>query len=141
MRTPLHLWIVGLLALVWNTVFVYEFVMVSTRNPNYLAALPPEQLVYLDAMPAWVNVFWAVGVFAALAGSLLLLLRSRFASLGFAFSFLGIVVTLFYGLFLSPRSTLEIGGSVAVIFTISLVLVTLFFWTYSRRMVRIGILS
>ena len=141
MKTPINLWIIGILALVWNGAGVFDFMMTNMRNPRYMQSLPPEQLAYLDAMPAWVNLFWGVAVFAALAGALLLLLRSRFASLGFAFSFLGIVVTLFYGLFLSPQSMLEIGGGVAVIFTISLGLVTLFFWAYSRRMARIGILS
>ncbi len=141
MKTPAHLWIIGVLALLWNAGGVFDFVMVSSRNADYLGALPPAQLAYLDAMPPWVNIFWALGVFGALAGALLLLLRSRFAGLGFAFSFAGIVVNLFYGLFLSEIAYLEIGGGVSVIFTISLILLTLFFWAYSRRMVRLGILS
>ncbi len=141
MKAPGHLWIVGLLALLWNAVFIYEFVMINTRNLNYLAVLPAEQRAYLDAIPDWVRIFWALYVFGALAGALLLLMRSRFAGLAFAFSFLGMVVNLFYGLFLSPHSILEIGGGVALVFTISMILVTLFFWAYSRHMVRIGVLS
>ena len=141
MKIPFHLWIVGILALIWNGLVAFDFLMTNARNENYLKALPPEQLSYLDNMPTWANLFWAVAVFAALAGSLLLLLRSRFASLAFAFSLLGNFVTFFYGLFLSPQSILEIGGGVALIFTVSLVLVTLFFWAYSRRMAHIGILN
>ncbi|WP_313435707.1 hypothetical protein [Novosphingobium sp.] len=77
MRTPRHLWIVGVLALVWNAFGCTDFSMTVTRNPEWLAPLSPEMIDWLDAAPSWTIVTWALGVWGGLAGSLLLLLRSR----------------------------------------------------------------
>ena len=108
-RAPAHLWIVGILSLLWNAFGCYDYLMTNLRNPAYLAAFPADQLVYLDSLPSWLTAFWALGVWGGLAGALLLLARSRHAILAFAISVVGAVVGLGYQMFVTemPASMKE----------------------------------
>ena len=78
-RPPASFWIVAVISLPWHAFGVYDFIMTNSRDTGYLANFPPELINYLDAMPIWALAAWALTVGGALAGSLLLLLRSRFA--------------------------------------------------------------
>src|SRR3954466_4951009 len=98
-RPSAHLWIVGILALLWNAYGCYDYLMTVTSNQAYLAAFPADQLAYYNSLPAWLTGFWALGVWGGLAGSLLLLARSRHAIPAFAVSVLGIVVSFGYQMF------------------------------------------
>jgi len=112
-RAPAHLWIVGILALLWNAFGCYDYLMTNTRNQAYLSAFPADQLAYLDSLPSWVTAFWALGVWGGLAGAILLLARSRHAILAFGISLIGAVVGLGYQMFATdmPASMKQgIGG-------------------------------
>lgn len=93
---PAHLWIVGLLALLWNAYGAYEYVMTQTHNAAFLASLPAGWLEYWQSLPPWLSSAWALGVWGGLVGAALLLIRSRHAVWAFAFSFVGVVVDLGY---------------------------------------------
>ncbi len=95
-KAPWHLWVIGVLTLIWNAFGCYIYVMAMTRNPAIMASAPAEAVAALDAAPAWSNGAWAFGVWGALAGSLLLLLRSRWAVAAFGISILGLVGTTIY---------------------------------------------
>ena len=96
-RTPVHLWIVGVLALLWNMIGVTDYAMMRTRNEGYFRALMPDlnitaALGYMDAMPLLQSLGWALGVWGALVGTLLLLLRNRHAVTAYLVSLVGAVV-------------------------------------------------
>lgn len=96
-RTPVHLWIVGVLALLWNMIGVTDYAMMRTRNEGYFRALMPDlnvtaALGYMDAMPLLQSIGWALGVWGALIGTLLLLLRNRHAVTAYLVSLVGAVV-------------------------------------------------
>lgn len=95
-RTPAHLWIVGVVSLLWNAFGATDFLMTNIRNQAWLAQLPPEVIQQIDAYPAWSVVAWGCGTLGALAGSLLLLLRSRFAVHAVALSLAGLAVSTLY---------------------------------------------
>lgn len=101
--TPWHLWAVGVLSLLWNLIGVTDYTLSQLRNMTWLGAAAEnmgisaeEMIAYIDSFPAWLHAFWALGVWGAVAGSLLLLLRSRRAVWAFAVSLLGLAVTQFY---------------------------------------------
>lgn len=48
-KAPLHLWVVGVLALVWNLIGAMDYVMTQMRNENYMSAFTPEQLDFFTA--------------------------------------------------------------------------------------------
>lgn len=100
-RTPLHLWIVGALATVWNAFGCFDYLMTQTRNADYLAHFTDPQRAYFDSFPIWMEAVWALGVWGGLAGSLLLLARSRYAVAAFVVSLLGLAVSTVYQYVLS----------------------------------------
>ncbi|MDF1801024.1 MAG: hypothetical protein P1V81_17785 [Planctomycetota bacterium] len=91
-KTPVSLWIVGVVSLLWNAMGGYDYVMTHSRDETYLANFTPEQLAYLDGYPGWMVSFWAIGVWGGVLGSVLLLLRKSLAGTLFAASFLAVVV-------------------------------------------------
>jgi hypothetical protein len=102
-RTPAHLWIVGILSLLWNCFGAYDYTMSHMRNMDYLAKMadPNVMLAYMDSMPMYAKFGWGLGVWAALLGSALLLMRSRYAVHAFALSIIGMVLS-FGGQYLGP---------------------------------------
>ena len=107
-RTPWHVWLVGVLGLLWNAVGAYDYLMTQTRNESYMSRFTPEQLEYFYGLPVWVVAFWALAVWGGVLGALLLLLRKRLSAPVFLVSFLAMVVTSIHNFLLSDG--LEVMG-------------------------------
>ena len=106
-RAPAHLWIVGILSLLWNCFGAYDYVMTRTHNMAYLKESMPGidpnvGLAWIEAMPMYAQIGWGLGVWGGLLGAVLLLIRSRYAVWAFAASMLGIVLSLGYQLTMAP---------------------------------------
>lgn len=108
-KTPWHLWAVGGLSLAWNLMGVTDYTLSQLGNRTWLGAAAKnmgvtadDMIAYIDSFPAWMHAFWALGVWGAIAGSILLLARSRHAAWAFAVSLLGLGVTQFYRI-LTPQ--------------------------------------
>jgi hypothetical protein len=136
-RVPVHLWIVGALSLLWNGYGCFDYLMTQTRNVHYLASFTAEQMAVLDRMPAWIGVAWAVGVWGALLGSVLLLLRRRLAVHAFRLSLLGIAVVTAYRIRLAPQplSNAEWALTIAIL-VVGLALVLYARWQIVRGVLR-----
>ncbi|WP_338466728.1 hypothetical protein RXV95_14425 [Novosphingobium sp. ZN18A2] len=137
-RAPWHLWAVGVAGLLWNSFGCYDYAMTNLRNPAYLAQLPPEMIAYLDALPAWLTGFWALGVWGSLAGSILLLARSRYAVAAFALSLLGLAITQGYQMTVAMPGFARSDAMIAMQVVIAVVLV-LQLW-YAVRLRGAGVL-
>lgn len=112
-KTPIWFWIVAVLALLWNSVGVIDYVMTQTKNEGYLAGFSPEQLAYFDAFPSWYVAVWALAVFTAFFGSIALLARARFAAQLFSASIVLFVINVIYGYgFLDGYSMMGAFGAV-----------------------------
>src|SRR3546814_16425474 len=74
-KTPVHLWAVGVLSLLWNAVGAFDYMMTKLGNADYLSAFTPEQIAYFQGFPLWANIGWAFGVWGSVLGSILLLAR------------------------------------------------------------------
>lgn len=139
-KTPGHLWAVGVISLLWNSFGCYDYTMTKLDPTAYFKdmGLSAEALAYMDSLPAWLSGFWALGVWGSLAGSVLLLLRSRHAVTAFALSLLGLAVSQIYQwttLMPAEMRTTAMWIMTAVIWGSLL----LFLW-YSARMKRAGVL-
>lgn len=99
-KTPWHLWAVGVISLLWNGYGGYDFIMTTTQGEAYMRGMGMTQpmIDYFNAMPTWMYVPWTLGVWGAVLGSILLLLRNRLAVWAFAASLLGAVASLLFGL-------------------------------------------
>ena len=102
-RTPWHLWVVGVLAAMWNGFGCFDYVMTQTRRDEWFVqmGMTEAQLTYFNAMPAWTHAAWAIGVWGGLLGALLLLLRKKLAAPVFVVSFLGWLAGAVYAFVLS----------------------------------------
>ena len=138
-RTPVHLWIVGVLATLWNAFGCFDYLMTQTRNEAYLAHFTDPQRVYFESFPVWMEVVWAVGVWGGLIGSLLLLARSRWAVVAFGLSLLGLAGGTTYQYILSsPPPEMSTPGMIAMNVAIWVVCIGLF--VYAREMRSRGVL-
>jgi hypothetical protein len=138
-KTPLHLWIVAALAVLWNGMGAFDYLMTQTHNTAYLAHYTDPQRIYFDSFPIWMEAAWAFGVWGGLLGSLLLLARSRHAVAVFAVSLLGLAVSTVYQYVLSaPPEDMKTGAMVAMNLAIWAVAIGLL-W-YAMRMRGRGVL-
>ena len=103
-RTPWHPWLVGVIALLFNAIGAFDYVMSMAKGRgNYLASagLTPAQVAYYEQMPAWMIAVWTIGVWGAVLGSVLILVRNRRAVPVFAVSLAAFLVSLIYAYVLS----------------------------------------
>ncbi len=140
LKTPLHLWIVGIVSLLWNAMGAFDYVMTQTRNAEYLSAFSAEQLAFFHGLPDWVVACWAIAVWGSVLGSLLLLLRRRLASPVFLISLLAAVLTFFQNYVLSDGMRV-MGDAFSLIFSLVILLVAAALFGYSRSLVQKGILK
>lgn len=138
-RTPWHLWVAGIVGLVWNSYGGYDYFMSKTRGDEYFVAagMTAEQIAYFHSMPAWMTAVWAIGVWGALLGTALLLARSRFALPVFVASLVAYVLSVIYQYVISPAPGGS-GGSVMVIVQIAIFAGCVFFVWYSNLAIKRG---
>lgn len=107
-RTPAHLWIIGVPALLWNCFGSYDYVMSHMRDTQYIASSmpgvdPSAALAWMDGFPLYAKLGWALGVWGGLLGAILLLIRSRYAVWAFGLSMVGIVLSIGYQMIAAPK--------------------------------------
>lgn len=140
--TPGHLWLVGLLATLWNAMGVWDFYATQTKHEAYMEAFTQPQLDFFYGLPTWAVAAWGTAVIGALLGSLLLLLRKRLAAPLFVLSFVGMMVSFVHNFVLSNAMDEEVMGTPGVLgFTAVLIVVGVLLIVYSRAMSRSGVLD
>ncbi len=135
--TPTHLWIVGVLSLLWNLFGCYDYLMSELSPASYFAnmGMNAESAAYMAELPAWLIAFWAFGVWGSLVGSLLLLARSRHAVLAFTVSLIGLAVSqLTQAFVLHPPQSAPVGLTLVIWSALA------FFLIYARSMSAKGVL-
>lgn len=139
-HTPWHLWLVGVIAVLFNAIGAFDYVMSMTQGPSYMASsgMTPEQIAHYVEMPIWMTAVWAIGVWSAMLGSVLILLRNRLAFAVFVVSLAAFLVSLIYTYLLTDGG--EIMGSQMAITSVVITLFLLFFSWYSRLMTKRGVL-
>lgn len=138
--TPWHLWLVGVLSILWNSYGCYDYWMSNTGGDAYFkqVGMTDAQIAYFHDMPVWMTGVWAIGVWGALAGSLLLLLRMKLAYPVFAASLAGFLLSLVYS-YLIARAP-DAWGPQAMAMNAVILAGCLFFVWYARLMAKRGVL-
>lgn len=137
--TPAHLWIVGILSLLWSAMGCFDYLMTVTSNQTYLGKMPADQIAYLNSLPTWLTGAWAIGVWGGLLGSLLLLMRSRHAVLAFGLSLVAAVIAMGYEMFATQQPASMTSGAMAVMPWVVLAVCAFLLW-YAWAMERKGVL-
>lgn len=143
-RAPMHLWIVGILSLLWNGFGGFDYFMTRTKGADYIRSVMPsidadKMMEYINAFPIWASIGWGLGVWGGLLGSILLLARNKLAAPVFGLSFLGAILGLGYQL-ANPADVAGIneGGNAIMPYVIIAVAAALF--VYARRQAAHGVL-
>ena len=141
LKTPWHLWLIGVIAVLFNAIGVFDFVMSMAQGAEYQASagMTPEQIAHYQDMPSWMIPVWAVGVFGAFLASILLLLRRKLAFPVFVISLVAFFISLAYTYILTNGGAV-MGQDMAIASTVIAALLLFFIW-YSRRMSKRGILQ
>lgn len=136
-KTPWHLWLVGVLSLLWNGFGAFDFIQTTTRGEAYMraAGFDDAMVAYYEAMPGWMYVPWTLGVWGAVIGSVMLLLRRRWAVPAFGLSLLGALVSLIYGKLIDPPPPAppELAAMSWMPIVILLIAVLLFVYAFNMR--------
>ncbi|MBD2842445.1 hypothetical protein [Erythrobacter rubeus] len=137
-KTPWHLWVIGVVSLLWNAVGAASYTMTELGMLDGMG-MPSEQLDYFYSFPAWAVAFWALGVWGCLFGSLALLFRSKWAVWLFGISIIGLLGTTYY-----QRAVADMPPSLATtgqdIFAAVIWIITIGLFFYASRMKRAGVL-
>ena len=144
MKTPWHVWVIGVLMLVWFGMGALDYTMSHLRSAAYIAMIPEavraDMLAYLDGYPIWATSAWATGVWFAVLGALLLLARSRFAVPALILSMIGFLANCTYTFVLGPQLA-SLTGIGSKLFTLAIFVSLLAAIFYVRRQDSNGVLS
>ena len=141
-KTPWHLWAVGILSFLWHCIPVSDYIGFKTRAAWYVegAGLKPEQIAWVEAYPVWADAGWALGVWGAMAGSLLLLLRSRHAVTAFLVSLIGLAIMSIYQVGMQASEYQALFGEGVLMFLGVIWAVAIALYFYARAMKAKGVL-
>jgi sec-independent protein translocase protein TatC len=133
-KTPWHVWVVGILALLWNASGAYTIMMAQAGRLTNVSA---DEAAYYAAQPLWFAIATDIALVSAIAAAVALLLRSRAAVWLLALSMLAILGTNAYDLgagtsrVLGNRGALIVTSIIVVLAALQLV----YAWAMKRRAV------
>jgi hypothetical protein len=137
-RAPWHLWLVGILSLLWNAIGAFDYLASQMRLDFYMSQFSEEQLAYFYGFPAWAVATWAFGVWGGFFGSAALLLRRSWAVWLFGLSLAGMAVNTVYTFGMSEG--LEIMGTGGAIFMGVIWIIAILLFFYARAQAKKGVL-
>lgn len=123
-----------------NAVGVFDHAMSMAKGASYMASagMTPAQIAHYQEMPAWMLAVWAIGVWGAMLGSVLILLRNRLAFPVFAVSLAAFLLSVLYTYVLTNGG--EVMGRQMGIVSAVITALLLFFMWYSWLMAKRGVL-
>jgi hypothetical protein len=143
-KTPIHLWIVGVVSALWNSFGAMDYFMTRTKGAAWIDQMMPgidgaKYMAYIDGFPMWASIGWGLGVWGAIAGSLLLLARSRHAVTAFAISAIGAVVGIGYQI-ANPVDIAELNQGAPSVMGYVIIAIAFALWFYAHRQKAAGVL-
>jgi len=134
-KTPWHLWVVGVLALLWFAAGAYTFFMaLQGRLPD----MDPEEAAYYANLRILQIALLGVNTISGVVAALVLLLRSKLSTWLFAVSLVGIIVLNTAELITGDSRMLVDRG--ALIATIVIFAIVVLLAVYASRMTKRGVL-
>jgi hypothetical protein len=124
-------WVVSGIALVWNLIGVMAYIMQVTMSPEALQALPENERTLMESVPTWATSAFAIAVWGSTLGSILLLMRKKLATSVLILAFAGILVQMYYNLFMSK--SMEVYGAGGLAMPIMVLVFGAFLIWFSRK--------
>lgn len=139
-KAPWHLWVVGIGSFLWNCMGAFDYSATEFGGAAYMQkqGMGAAEVAYVQSFPAWAIAAWAVGVWFCLLGSVLLLIRSRYAVHAFVLSLAGILVTMYFTVAYPHPASFD--TTTNHVFDLALVIATAAFTWYAWAMAGRGVL-
>lgn len=128
--TPRSFLVIGIVALLWNLMGVYVYLMQVTMSAEALALLPEAEQALMESLPAWATGAFAIAVFSGLLGCVGLLLKKAWSVPVFLVSLIAIVLQFTHWLFMT--NSREVHGSEVFIMPVLVTAIGVFLLWYSR---------
>ncbi len=135
-KPPTWFWVVSVIALIWNLMGVGAYLAQAYTPDDIIAQMEQAMQDLVNSTPAWVTAAFAIAVWAGALGSLLLLLRKRLAHIVLILSFIGIVVQMFYNVFIS--NSIEVYGPGGLIMPIMTFLIGIGLIFFAKKGISAG---
>lgn len=130
-KRSLGYWIIAVFALVWNLIGVAMWYLQVTMSSEQLALMTAPQRQVYEGTPGWINIAFAVAVFAGVLGSLGLLLKKRWATTMFLLSLAALVVQVIGAFVVTPAWAAY--GPAGLVMPAVLVAIALFLLWYANK--------
>ena len=133
-------WTVAIVSLLWNAFGGYDYTMSMSHNEAYLSQMgpPAEIIAWLDAFPLWASIAYALGVWGSVAGSVLLLLRSRHAVTAFLVSLVSAAIS--FAAQMSAQLPPSLDSTAHKVMPAVILAIIALLWWYARRCAARGVL-
>ena len=138
-KTPVHLWVVGVLALLWNAMGAFDYLATQLKLESYMSQFTPEQLDYFYNFPKLMTACWAFAIWGAVAGTIGLLMRKKWAVSAYVVSCVGMFFTTIYNFGMTNGA--EVMGTEGMIFSVVIWVIALFLLWYSWTQAKKGVLT
>lgn len=135
-KRPWHLWVVGILSLLWNASGAYT---IMSAQAGRLAGIAPDEAAYYAAQAPWFVAVTDIALLSAFTAAIALLLRSRWAVPLYVLSIVCIAVTAGYDL--AAGTSRMFANSGALIATVLIWILAVLQWWYAAAMRAKGVLS
>jgi hypothetical protein len=133
-------WIIGIIALLWNAMGVYNYLIQAYQTEAYTSSVNEAQLALMENMPSWNTALFAIAVFSGLIGTILMLMRKKSAVSLFILSFVTATVNQLYWLF-GTNAVEVFSESMPYLMPILVIVFCLFLVWYSRDQKAKGVIS
>jgi CHASE2 domain-containing sensor protein len=121
MKPPVWFWVVSVLALIWNLMGAFNYLMQAYMTDEMKAELPEDQLALMESTPSWVTAAFAIAVWGGVLGCIALLLRKKWAKPVLLISLIGILAQMSYSFFMS--NSMEVYGTTATVMSIIVIII------------------
>ena len=141
MKVARRLWhalLVGAVALLVWSQGAWDWLMMTTRNPDYLADVPQDWQALVFGQPVWVSIVWAIAIWGLFIGAVGLVLGRRWAVLPLVAAAIGLMLDQAYPYVLHPDAAEW--RAQGVTFSIVLCCVFIVFAIYAAVMAKRGVL-
>lgn len=135
-KPPVWFWIIAVIALIWNAMGVMQYLGQAYSTESFKSQYTAEQLEVISNTPSWAIAAFAIAVFTGFLGSVLLLLKKKFAYTLFLLSLLGIIVQLYHNLFVVK--SVDIYGPAAGIMSGMILILGILLLLFSKFSIKKG---
>ncbi|WP_108424147.1 hypothetical protein [Flagellimonas amoyensis] len=135
-KPPTWFWVVGVIALLWNLMGVFNYLSQAFNKQLILEGLDEAQRGVFEGIPAWATAAFAIAVFSGTLGCIGLLLRKKWARPLFIISLLAAIAQFGHWLFIN--NAVEAFGPSSYAMPIIVILIGIYLIFFSKQGIQKG---